>query len=83
MTPFELSIYVDAYREKMNREQENLITQAYLTAYWQRVKKMPNLREVLKSKPKKKQMTDQQLFNMARALNAAFGGTDSIGKGAK
>lgn len=74
MTPYELSLYVKAYNRDKKAEQEAQITQAYLTAAWQRASKMPKLENVLKAKSKKKQMTDKQLFNMVRALNAAFGG---------
>ncbi|MDF2510470.1 MAG: hypothetical protein K0S04_336 [Herbinix sp.] len=86
MTPRQLSIRVQAYKEvkmleaeeyqvKLKNYYELAITQAWLTANWQRAKKMPNLDKVLKTnKPKQKEMTDEQMLNQIKALNAMFGG---------
>jgi len=75
MTPFEFSLYVKAYNKRIKYEQDERVTQAYLTAYWQRVNKMPKLQDVLQNKQQQKnQMTDKQMFNMVKSLHAAFGG---------
>lgn len=74
MTPYELSLYLSEYSEKQRLEQEEKITLAYLTAYWQRVQKMPSLKEVLgKTKPKEA-MTPEQMLKQIKLLNAVFGG---------
>lgn len=54
---------------------EQSITQAYMTAAWQRSKKMPKLSEVLKKVKPKKPMTSEQMLDEIKKLNAAFGGT--------
>ncbi|MCP8969726.1 hypothetical protein [Ectobacillus ponti] len=75
MTPYELNLFINGYYEKQKQEQENDITLAYLTAYWHRVKKMPALKDVLKQPQQpKKQMSNEQMFERVKALNAAFGG---------
>lgn len=80
ITPYELSLTVKAYSKKAKQEQEDLITAAYLTAYWQRVKKMPSLKEVLgidkkPRNPKKQDQTPEEMLEEIKRLNAAFGGT--------
>lgn len=54
-----------------------MIIQAYYTAALQRVKKMPKLDKLLKDigKPKKKgKMSAEEMFEVVKELNAAFGG---------
>lgn len=82
MTPYELTLFVDAHNERMKQkteqmemEQELHLTYAWLTAYWHRVKKMPSLKEILKKEPAKKKMTNEEMLNEVKKLNAAFGGT--------
>ena len=86
MTPKQLQISLCAYEEvkrieaeeyqiKLKNSYDLAITQAWLTANWQRAKKMPNLDKVLKSnKPIQKEMTDEQIFEQIKSLNAMFGG---------
>lgn len=78
MTPRELMLHVEEYNERMRLEQRNLITQAYLTAAWQRSKKMPPLNRVLsdlKAKPAQKPLqpqTDKQMLAAALQWQKRF-----------
>lgn len=76
MTPRELTLYVDEHNARIEREyereQRNLLTQAYLTAAWQRANRMPKLEKVLSElKPKQdttnQPQTDEQMFAAALA----------------
>ena len=51
-----------------------MITQAYLTAYLQRVKKMPQLKTLIKSTQPKKVMTDDEMMKQVMKFNAMLGG---------
>lgn len=53
----------------MKYESDERITQAYLTAYWNRVQEMPSLKEVLGIKE-----DENELLNYIKALNAKLGG---------
>jgi hypothetical protein len=75
LTPAELSILIKAYQERMKREHEQQVVNAYLTAYWHRVKKMPSLKEVLGHQTEKKKKTPEQMLEVVKQLNATFGGT--------
>lgn len=74
MTPYELSLHVNAYNQNKKADHESRITQAYLTAAWQRAKKMPKLEKVLKPTPK--QMTADQMLKVVEGLNRAVGGLE-------
>lgn len=75
ITPGELSIMIDAYNQKRKNDQEEKIVIAYLGAYWQRVKKMPSLKEILGKEEKKKKQTADEMLAEIKRLNAAMGGT--------
>lgn len=75
MTPYEYSLTVSAYNKRMKQEREDKITAAYMTAYWQRVKTMPSLDEVLGRNQEAKQQTAVDMLEEIKRLNAAFGGT--------
>jgi hypothetical protein len=75
MTPDELSLFADAYGEKIEREQEESVTIAYLTAYLHRVERMPFLDELLGKEKQENDMTDDEMLNQVKMLNALFGGT--------
>lgn len=78
MTPHELSLYVNAFTRKKETEGDNWVINAYLAAYWQRAKKMPSIKEVLKKPAKKsKQQTPEEMLEAVKKLNAAFGGGTS------
>ena len=78
MTPGEFAIIEEAYIEKQKQDEEDRITLAYMTALWaaQWFSKKPpkSLREILGRTKPKKQMTDEQIFNVVKALNLALGG---------
>lgn len=76
LTPREFEVLVKAYHERNKRETEQQIVAAYLTAYWHRVKKMPSLKDVLGHKHTQKQKkTPEEMLEVVKRLNAAFGGT--------
>lgn len=76
MTPCELKLYARVFNEKQKYEQEEKLTLVWLGEYWHRVKKLPTLNEALgkKEEPKKK-MTDDEMLEMVKKLNAQFGGS--------
>ena len=87
MTPHELNLHVQAFNEQQKAEvekhkvlfEQSLVT-AFYGAYWQRVEKLSwkSLEDVVKklNKPaEKKQMTQEEMLNEIKRLNAAFGGT--------
>lgn len=76
MTPYELSLFARIYNEKQQRDNEEKLTLVWLGEYWHRVKKLPSLNEALGKKDEpKKQMTDDEMLEMVRKLNAKFGGS--------
>ncbi|MGG4462605.1 hypothetical protein ABEO79_00100 [Micromonospora provocatoris] len=82
MTPYELSLYINDYNERQKVEQEDKLTLAYLTAAWQRAKKMPSIEKVINRQEEignkeqhPKEQTLKQMFNNVKMLNAMFGGT--------
>lgn len=78
MTPHELNLRIQVYNEeKLEKGEEEFII-AYLTAYWNRVKRMPNLRNILSSIRPREEMSDEQLLAQIKAMNAAMGGEVKI-----
>ncbi|GJM84330.1 hypothetical protein HMSSN139_68260 [Paenibacillus sp. HMSSN-139] len=74
MTPYELNLHIQAYNERLQREEKEGLTIAYLTAYWGRVKKMPDLKKILGQERKTRAQTPEQMLRTVQALNAAMGG---------
>jgi hypothetical protein len=79
MTPYELNVRIQAYANRKKVEGEEALTSAYLTAYWQRVKRMPDLKKLLDDtkqpqNKKSKEQTPEQMFAAVKAAHAAFGG---------
>lgn len=78
MTPHELNLRIQVYNEeKLEKGEEELVI-AYLTAYWNRVKQMPNLRNILSTIRPLEEMSDEQLLAQIKAMNAAMGGEVKI-----
>lgn len=81
MTPYELSLFTDVHKERQKAESEERITIAWLTAYYKRIEKMPKLDDVLRDvnkKPREKKttpMSDDQMLDVVKQLNKAFGGS--------
>lgn len=73
MTPHELNLHVESFTERMRHDYKEKLTMSYLTAYWGRSKKMPELKKLLGEEAPKKQ-SDKDMLDKVRALNAAFGG---------
>lgn len=78
MTPRELNLHIQEYNLRTQRESEDGLALAYLTAYWHRVKRMPGLKEILNSIKPQKPLTDEELLAQIKALNAALGGNTKI-----
>lgn len=84
MTPKEFNIYLEGYfkrkeleiedyKTKFELEQKQLIYQAYLISRWVWQKKV-KIKEVLKIKEEKRVMTDDEMLQRVKTLNAMFGG---------
>lgn len=73
ITPKELIIKLEAYKIKMKREEDSNIYNAYLAAYWQRIKRMPNIKDVLNPKKESKPSNEEMLQEVKR-INALLGG---------
>jgi len=67
---------IDCYTDKQTNKYKDLITQAYFTAYFQRVKKMPKLEKLLNDveRKQKKKQTAEEMFEVVKRLNSALGG---------
>lgn len=82
LTPFELGLMVKSYSVKMEAENQEKITLAYVNAYWNAQwmsgkSKPPTLEKLLNSnKPTKtkKPMTAEQMLERVKQLNAVFDG---------
>lgn len=73
-TIYEFSVIQEGYAERKQQDYELSITQAYLTAKFIWTKKLPDLKKILGKKEPKKSMTDDQMMQMAIALNKLYGG---------
>jgi len=78
MTPHELNLHIQVYNETTREKGEEELIIAYLTAYWNRVKRMPNLRNILSTIRPREEMSDEQLLAQIKAMNAAMGGEVKI-----
>ena len=82
MTPVELQIYVRAYEVRRDEQQRttqiNLYNLAALTRPMIWAKHPPSYEKAFPDGEGKKSdtMTDEQMYAMARALNALFGGEE-------
>lgn len=77
MTPYELSLFIEAYLEKEQAQAQERLTLVWLGEYYHRTKRLPNLKDELKkiSGEKNKVMTDDEMLSMVKELNKQFGGT--------
>lgn len=74
MTPYELDLHVKVHQEMKKEKAENDIGIAYYTEYFHRQKTLKPLEKYLNKQPVKRRMTDKQMFEQVKMLNAAFGG---------
>ena len=80
LTPYELGLMIRFHNEKMERESEEKITLAWLSARWtiqwlgKKSNHPPTLKELLNKNSKPKIMTDEEMLKQVKQLNALFGG---------
>jgi lipase chaperone LimK len=74
MTPYELMLAVEEYQDRMRIEHEARIVQAYMTAAWQRAKRMPSLKKVLRDvQPKQmKQQSPEEMLAVIIQIHKAM-----------
>jgi hypothetical protein len=77
MTPYELTLYIEAVSERKEVETQEKLTLVWMGEYYHRLKRLPKLQEELKrlSGGNSKKMTDEEMLETVKALNAQFGGT--------
>lgn len=73
MTPHQLNMIIDEVYKTKEKEEKQLIRQAYLISRWVWAKKV-NIDEILGEKKVSKVMTDDEMFQQVKVLNAMFGG---------
>ena len=82
MTPYELNLTANSYRKKQKSkykvDQKQLAYEAYLISRWVWAKNV-KIEEILgridEVQEKTKEMTDEQMLNQVKVLNAMFGGS--------
>jgi hypothetical protein len=76
MTPYELMLKSEVFVEMKQRELEEKITYVWMAEYYHRIKTLPPLKEVLDklTAKEKKEMTQEQMLEQVKMLNARFGG---------
>ena len=75
MTPYELRLAVEEYQDRMQIEHDMMVTQAYLTAVWQRSRRPPALKKVLsemRPKEQPRQQTPEEMLTVAMRLHNAI-----------
>ena len=73
MTLAEFREMVEGYKRRQKRKIDELIYVAWHTAVLSRQKEIPPLSTLL-NRIEKKEMTEQEMFEQVKMLNAAFGG---------
>jgi hypothetical protein len=66
-------VYAKAYMDEKKLVQKTSIYQAYLISRWVWQKKV-DIEKILNTEKQKKEMSDEQMFEKVKALNAIFGG---------
>lgn len=78
LTPKEFGLVVKAKTKRMQVDQEERITIAYMTALWtvqwQSKRKPKSLDSILGRDKKRTRMTDEEMFTTVRKLHKLFGG---------
>jgi hypothetical protein len=78
MTPYELSLYIEVYSELKEAETQEQLTLVWLGEYYHRTKRLPTLKDELKKLTRDQNnqgMTDDEMLQVVKRLNAQFGGT--------
>lgn len=73
LTPAELNIIIEVYTDKNKQDFKESITVAYYNAYFQRVKKMPDLEAFLEKLDGKEEMSDEQMFRAIKKMCKEMG----------
>jgi hypothetical protein len=79
LTYAEFRTCLKGHTRTLYRRANEMIYTAWHTALFTRQPELPALKDVLldeESTGEPREMTDEQMFNMCRLLNAAFGGTE-------
>lgn len=76
MTPYELSLYIEAVFERQEAETKEKLTMVWLGEYYHRTKRLPKLKDELKkiSGDTKKSMSPDEMLETVKRLNTQFGG---------
>jgi hypothetical protein len=78
MTPHELNMMIEEWSEREKKTDRRHVEAAYLSAYYNRVKKMPSYDKVFNNtskEEKQKQQTAADMLAEVKRLNKALGGT--------
>lgn len=78
MTPYELAVYAEGFLERKTAEFEEKVTLVWLHEYYHRQKYLPNLKDEIKKltgKDTDVEMSDEEMLEMVRGLNAQMGGS--------
>ena len=73
ITPFELSTVVKGYAKRQEQRQKESMYQAYLISRWVWAKKV-DIKKFLGDQKPKRRMTDQEMLERVKQLNALLGG---------
>lgn len=76
MTPYELMLHVETITELRLAEIEEKITLVWMGENYHRMKRLPKIKDEIKKlhQGQKQAMTDDQMLDMVKMLNAQFGG---------
>ncbi|MEH7391774.1 hypothetical protein [Bacillus sp. JJ1474] len=79
LTPFEFNLMVKSYSSKMEADHHEKITLTYVNALWTAQwmagkSRPPSLDKLLNTDISKKEMSDEQMLERVKQLNAIFGG---------
>ena len=76
MTPHELDLISEVYNEKRKYEREDKLSLIWISENLHRAKKLPTLEKLIgkEETPVKKHMSDDEMLEMVKQLNAKFGG---------
>lgn len=77
MTPYELTLYMEAHFERQEAELKERLTLVWLGEYYHRTKRLPKLKDELRkiSGEAQKIMSDNEMLETVKRLNTQFGGT--------
>lgn len=80
MTPYEVSLYIEATQERQETELKERLSLVWLGEYYHRTKRLPKLKDELrKVSSEKEEMTPEEMLEKVKALNAQFGGITKKG----